>query len=66
MQCGFMSGKRRTDALFVVKRIQEEYRDKEQKLHMCFTNIEKAFDRVPRIARVVKSLCHKAKIKVRV
>ena len=35
------------DALFVVRRMQEEYRDKKKKLYMCFVDI-KAFDRVPR------------------
>ena len=61
--------------------MQEEYRDKKKKLYMCFVNIEKAFDRVPRkvieramrkkglpevIVRAVMSLYHEAKTKVRV
>ena len=37
-----------TDALYVVRRMQEEYRDKKKKLYMCLVDIEKAFDRVPR------------------
>ena len=32
MQFGFMPGRRTTDALFVVRRMQEEYRDKKKKL----------------------------------
>ena len=36
------------DAIFIVKRMQEEYQKKDKKLYMCFVNIEKAFDRVPR------------------
>jgi len=48
MQCGFMPGNGTTDALFVVRRMQEEYRDKEKNLYMCFLDLEKAFDRVPR------------------
>ena len=35
-----------TNALFVVKRMQEEYRDKKKKLYFGFGNIKKAFDRV--------------------
>ena len=48
MQFGFMPGRGTTDALFVVRRMQEEYRDKKKKLYMCFFDIEKAFDRVAR------------------
>ena len=60
--------------------MQEEYRDKKKKLYMCFVDIEKAFDGVPRkmmewamrkkglpqvIVRAVMSLYHGAKTKVR-
>ena len=48
MQFGFMPGRETTDALFVVRRMQEEYRDKKKKLHMCFVDIEKAFNGVPK------------------
>ena len=51
MQLGFMPGRGTTDALFVVQRMHEEFRDKEKKLYMCFVDIEKAFDRVPRKAK---------------
>ena len=33
-----------TDALFVVRRMQEEYRDKKKKLCMRFVDIEKTID----------------------
>ena len=81
MQFGFIPGRGTTDALFVVRRMQEEYRNKKKNLHMCFMNIEKAFHRVPRkvmewamktkglpevIVRAVMSLYHGAKAKIRV
>ena len=44
----FMPGKGTTDALFVVRRMQEIYKDKEKKLCLCFVDIEKAFGIVPR------------------
>ena len=48
MQFGFMPGKGAVDAISIVKRMQEEYQKKDKKLYMCFVDIEKAFDRVPR------------------
>ena len=46
MQFGFMPGKGTIDAVFILRRLQEEYLDKEKKLYMCFVDLEKAFDRV--------------------
>ena len=48
MQFGFMPGKGTIDAMFILRRLQEEYLDKEKKLYMCFVDLEKAFDSVPR------------------
>ena len=45
---GFMQGRGTTDALFVVRRMQEDYRNKKKNLYLCFVHIEKTFDRVPK------------------
>ena len=47
-----MPGKGTTDALFSVRRLQEELRAKDKILYMCFVALEKAFYRVTR--RVMK------------
>ena len=80
MQFGFMPGRGTTNALFVARRMHEEYRLKKKKLYTCFVDIEKAFDRVSRkvmdwamrkkglsevIVRAAMSLYHGAKAKVR-
>ena len=38
---GFMPGKATIDAVFILRRLQEEYVDKEKKLYMCFDDLEK-------------------------
>ena len=43
-----MPGKGTVDAIFILRRMQEEYQKKDKKLNMCFVDMEKAFDRVPR------------------
>ena len=48
MQFGFMSGKSPVVAIFIFKRMQESYLEKNRKLFICFVDLEKAFDRVPR------------------
>ena len=48
MQFGFMPGKITVDAIFIVRRMQEEYQKKDKKVYMRFVDMEKAFDRVPR------------------
>ena len=48
MQFGFMSAIGTIDAVFVLRRIKEEYFANEKKLYMCFVDLKKAFDRVSR------------------
>ena len=48
MQFGFMSGRSTTDAIFIVRQLQEKYLAKSKDLWMAFVDMEKAFDRVPR------------------
>ena len=48
VQFGFMPGRGTIDALFILRRMQEEYEDKGKKLYMCFVDLEKAFNTVPR------------------
>ena len=81
MQFGFLPGKRTMDAIFIMRRMHEKYQQKEKKLHMCFVDMEKAFNRVPRkvmewamrkkglskvMVGAVMSLYDGAKVRVRV
>ena len=43
-----MPGKGTVGAIFIVRRMPEEYQKKDKKLYMCFVDMEKAFDRMPR------------------
>ena len=48
MQFGFIKGKGTTDAIFIVRQMQEKFRSKGNKLYFGCVDLEKAFDRVPR------------------
>ena len=48
MQFGFMPGRGTTDAIFIVRQMQEKYNAKGKTLYFSFVDLEKAFDRVPR------------------
>ena len=49
MQFGFMKGRGTTDAIFIARQLQEKYIAKKKKLYFAFVDLEKAFDRVPRV-----------------
>ena len=48
MQFGFMPGKGTSDAIFILRQMQEKYLAKNKQLFFGFVDLEKAFDRVPR------------------
>ena len=43
-----IKGKGTTDAIFMARQMQENFRVKGKKLYFGFVDLEKAFDRVPR------------------
>ena len=47
-QFGFVQGRGTTDAIFVVRQLQEKYLAVNKRLYMAFVDLEIAFDRVPR------------------
>jgi retron-type reverse transcriptase len=48
MQFGFRPGRGTTDAIFVVRQLQEKYIERKKDLWMASVDLENAFDRVPR------------------
>ena len=80
-QFGFVPGRGTTDAIFVVRQLQEKYLAASKRLYMAFVDLEKAFDRVPRkviwwalrklgveewIVRLVQGMYANARSRVRV
>jgi phosphoheptose isomerase len=45
-----MPGRSTTDAMFIVRHLQEKYGEKRERLYHAFVDIEKAFDKVPKSA----------------
>ena len=48
MQFGFVPGKGTTDAIFLMRQVQEKHQAKKKKLYYAFVYLDKTFDRVPR------------------
>ena len=46
-QFGFTATRSTTDAIFILRQIQQKYNEKKRKLYHIFVDLEKAFDRVP-------------------
>ena len=46
-QCGFMQGQSTTDAIFILRQLQEKHLVAGKPLYLAFIDLEKAFDRVP-------------------
>ena len=81
MQFGFRPGRGTTDAIFIVRQLQERFIVRKRDLYFVFVDLEKAFDRVPRevvewalrkfeneewLVRVVMALYEGATTRVRV
>jgi len=47
-QFGFMPGRSTTEAIYLLIRLMELYKDRKVDLHMVFIYLKKAYDRVPR------------------
>jgi len=52
-----MKGKGTTDAIFVVRQMQEKFKAKAKKLYFGFVDLENGFDKVPR--EVIRWAMHK-------
>ena len=81
MQCGFMQGRGTTDAIFILRQLQEKHLVPGKPLYLALIDLEKAFDRVPReviwwsmrklkidewLVRIVQSMYKEVRSRVRV
>ena len=49
MQFSFLTGRGTTDAIFILRELQEKYLDKAENLYFVIVDLEKASDQVPEI-----------------
>ena len=47
MQCGFIPARGTTDAIFIVRQLQERYLALQKELYLAFTELGKVSDRIP-------------------
>ena len=47
-QFGFMPGRSTMEAIYLLRKLMEGYREKKKDLHITFIDLEKVYDRVPR------------------
>ena len=47
MQFGFMPGRSSTDAIYILRQMQEKHLVRKKKIYFTFVDLEKAFDCVP-------------------
>ena len=48
-QYGLVAGKGTIDAIIILRQLQEKYLENDKELYLMFVDLEKAFDRVPRV-----------------
>ena len=48
-QYRFLAGKGTTDAIFILRQLQEKYLENDKRLYLVFVDLEKVFDRLPRV-----------------
>jgi hypothetical protein len=46
-QCGFLQGRSTQDLIFTLRQISEKVIEYDSEVHICYLDLEKAFDRVP-------------------
>ena len=61
-QNGFLAGIGTTDAIVILRQLQQKYLDNDKELYLVFVDLEKAFDRVPRVL-IENSLRRKGVVK---